>query len=915
VAELPSGTVTFLFTDIEGSTWLWQEHPEPMRAALARHDEIVRDAITSHDGVIVKTTGDGAHAVFADASDAIDAAVAAQVVLAAESWSLPEPLRVRMGLHSGLAELRDGDYYGTAVNRAARIMSVAHGGQIVASLATSELVRDAPVELVDLGEHRLRDLGRAEHLFQVVADGLQRQFASLRSLDVLPGNLPSQQTSFVGRDDDVVSLVKLFDEANLVTLVGTGGVGKTRLAVQVAAEVLPRFADGAWFCDLSSSRDGGAMAQAVATALGCVQRAGMSLAASVVEYVKVRELLLVLDNCEQLLDEVSEFAEALLAACPRVKVLATSREAFGIPGERVLRVRSLDTPEPSATGEALLAWAAVRLFADRVADAGVGGSWSDAQWYAVGEICRRVDGIPLAVELAAARVASMRPTEIAAHLDERFRLLTGTRRGRVERHQTLRATVEWSYQLLQPDERAVFDRLGVFAGACDVAGAIAVLCGEELDEWAVTDALASLVAKSMVVVEDGPDDTTRYTMLETLRQYARERLDEAGDTDRCRRALAKHLADVALVTGQGAMGPEYVRWLACVRADIDNLRAVIAWALDATDPTDQRLGLAILASLGWIGDSCPELGLGVLGTQALPLAKRADPELRVPILTLAAYHHWYQGELDEARRLGELALEDGVVDTLLSPFEPYQVLVAVEMSVGNHARAFELIDTHRALLQDMDSAIAAHHLAGFADFEAMAGHLDAARTDSEHALQLAQHTGQEYALAHALYARAWALERDDPHEALASVEQFVDLYRRDGIFRGLAPGALSLAAGLRSRLGDHDVALPMLRDAVAIARDDGTSPQAAAALGFALRPLARTGHPDVAATLIGALDHGALARVANFPGSADARSRTLARIRDTLGVQRTDQLVEHGAAMDYDNLISYAIEHLTPPPP
>src|SRR5436190_2392452 len=287
MAELPSGTVTFLFTDLEGSTRLWQDAPDSMRGASARHDAIVREAIESHDGYVVKTTGDGFHAAFASARDAIDAAVDAQIALSAEAWEPTAPLRVRMGIHSGLAEVRDGDYYGTSVNKAARLTSVAHGGQIVVSLATEELVQDGEVDLVDLGEHSLRDLARPERVFQVAHDGLARDFPRLSSLEAFGGNLPLQVSSFVGRDDDVARIVEMLGDAALVTLTGTGGVGKTRLAVQAAAEAVPQFPDGAWFCELAAVDDGDAMAQVVAASLGCVQRAGLSLAQSIVEYLKV----------------------------------------------------------------------------------------------------------------------------------------------------------------------------------------------------------------------------------------------------------------------------------------------------------------------------------------------------------------------------------------------------------------------------------------------------------------------------------------------------------------------------------------------------------------------------------------------------------------------------------------------------
>jgi len=594
VAELPSGTVTFLFTDIEGSTRLWQEHPEAMQAVLARHDRLVRDAIEAHGGYVVKTTGDGAHAAFATASDAVDAAVTAQLAIGAETWSLPDPLRVRMGLHSGPAELREGDYYGTTVNKSARIMSVAHGGQIVASHASHQLLGDVTVETIDLGEHRLKDLGQPERIFQIVHPALPRDFPPLRSLDAFPGNLPVQVTSFVGRDDDVNRAIGLLDEARLVTLAGTGGVGKTRLAVQVAGEVLPRFPDGAWFCELAPANDAETMAQVIASTLGCVQHPGLSLAASIVEYLKVRELLLVLDNCEQLLDDAGDFADAVAQGCPKVAVLATSREALDVPGERVVRVRSLATPERAASDADLLDVPSVQLFRDRARDAGAELGWDTRQWEAVGEICQRVDGIPLAIELAAARTVSMNPIDVAGHLDERFRLLTGKRRGRVERHQTLRATVEWSYQLLGDDERLVFDRLGTFAGSFDESAAAAVAGDDDVDSWTITDGLASLVAKSMLGTETGPGGETRYTMLETLRQFARERLDEAETTDRGRRLLARHLGRVAQDASHGVARMGDTRLSAQVRADLDNLRAAIGWALDRDEPADQALGLAIL---------------------------------------------------------------------------------------------------------------------------------------------------------------------------------------------------------------------------------------------------------------------------------------------------------------------------------
>jgi predicted ATPase/class 3 adenylate cyclase len=916
MAELPTGTVTFLFTDLEVSTRLWDQEPEAMRAALARHDAILRKAVAVHGGEVVKGRGDGVHAVFATADGAIGAAIDAQVAMGAESWDVSEPLRVRIGIHSGGAELRDGDYFGSAVNRAARLEAVAHGGQIVCSQATADLVRDslpASVELVDLGEHTLRDLARPERIFQVAHPGLEREFPPLASLDAFEGNLPVQVTSFVGRDDVVARIVGMLDESSLVTLLGTGGVGKTRLAVQVAAEVVPGFGDGAWFCELAAVDDGDEMAQVVATTLGCRQHPGLSLADSIVEYVKVRELLLVLDNCEHLLDDVGALADAVLRRCPRVTVLATSREALDVAGERVLRVRSLDAPAPSATSNELVHTAAVQLFADRCADVGADTAWDARQRTAVGEICRRVDGIPLAIELAAARTASMSPLDIAEHLDERFRLLTGKRRGRVERHQTLRATVEWSYQLLDGDERAVFDRLGVFAGSSDGPATVAVARGDDLDGWAVTEAVSNLVAKSMVGAETGPDGSGRYALNETLRQYARERLDDVGDIDQWRRAHAQYYADWAHDAGYGLAGPDDVLWLARLRAEIDNVRAAVGWSLDRDDVDEQELGLRILAFL-LEARTAREMGLGALAAQAVPAAEASRPELRAPVLTMAAYHEWNQGRVESARAFADAAMRDGIITTTVNPFAPCQAAVAFEMTAGNHAVALQILDDTRAALDTVDNLFAqTFFLTSTATFAAMAGRIDDARVDAERAAELARRSGNVNLLASAQHAAAWALQRDDPAAALAAAEHYLDLYRESDVAAFAASSVMALAGGLRARLGDDTGALELCHEGIIVGRDQGVRPQLAAALDWALSPLTRTGRPDVTATLAGALTRGALAGVGNFPGVDAARARMLERLRGALGEERTNELVAHGATMSYDELVEYALHHLDRP--
>jgi len=425
----PAGTVTFLFTDVEGSTRQWQEDEAAMRAALARHDKLVRAAIEDCGGVVFSTMGDGMAAAFANASDAVRAALDAQEALAGV-------LPVRMGLHTGEAEVRDGDYFGTTVNRCARLTAVAHGGQVVCSEATASLVRDAfPASLADLGEHRLRDLARPVRVFQV-GEG---RFPALRTLDAFPGNLPLQLSSYIGREKELERAAAALADSRIVTLTGVGGVGKTRLALQVAAEVLPRFTDGAWLVELAPVRDPEGVPDAVAAVFEVTPRSGQSLLQALVEFLRGKQLLLVVDNCEHLLEPAATLIEALERSCSHLAVLATSREGLGIDGERMLAVPSLVSPKADASPEAVAEAAAVRLFVDRAqavkAEFSVTGD--NAAW--VAQVCRRLDGVPLAIELAAARVQAMTPAELARRLEQRFEVLAGGKRGAVERHQTLRA--------------------------------------------------------------------------------------------------------------------------------------------------------------------------------------------------------------------------------------------------------------------------------------------------------------------------------------------------------------------------------------------------------------------------------------------------------------------------------------------
>lgn len=527
--SLPTSTVTFLFTDIEGSTKLWEEHGDAMHTVLARHDALVRQAIESNHGFVFKTVGDAFHAAFQIAPDAIAAALAAQRALDTERWD-KTPIRARMALLTGVAEERDGDYYGPPLNWIARLLTSGHGGQVLLSQATYELVRrdrlPEGVTLRDLGEHQLKDLIRPEHIYQIVAADLPSEFPPLKTLDTLPNNLPIQLTSFIGREKEILEIKRLLGATRLLTLTGAGGAGKTRLSLQVATDLLDGFKDGAWFIELAPLSDPNLVPQTIAASLGLQNQSARPMLDALNDYLKEKNLLLVLDNCEHLIQACAESADALLHYSPRIKILATSREALGIAGETIFRVPSLSLPDANKLPplDVLSQYESVRLFTDRAFSAQPNFVLTGENASAIAKICHRLDGIPLAIELAAARIKALKPEEIAARLDDSFRLLTGGSRTAPTRQQTLRGTINWSYDLLSEPERALLRQLSVFTGGWMLEAAEAV-CTDISD---VLDVLSRLIDKSLIIVE-AHDSATRYRSLETIRQYAHEKLVESGE--------------------------------------------------------------------------------------------------------------------------------------------------------------------------------------------------------------------------------------------------------------------------------------------------------------------------------------------------------------------------------------------------
>src|SRR5499426_2523323 len=523
-ADLPAGTVTFLLTDIEGSTRLWETVPEAMEVALERHNRLLPEVIEGHGGVVVTSRGEGdsLFAVFASAVAAAEAAGACQLALQKEAWPAGAALRVRMGLHTGEAHVQDGDYGDHApINRCARVKAAAHGGQVLVTQSTRDLVEGrlgGGFGLKRLGEFRLRDLAEPELIYQLTHADLAAGFPPIVTLAGRSGNLPLPVSSFIGRARELEQTGAALGQARVVTLTGPGGVGKTRLALQVAGQIAERFGDGAWLCQLAPVRDPAGVDNAVAAVLSVTAGAGQGTREALVEFLRSKQLLLVLDNCEHVLAEAAALAGVLQRSCERLVILATSREALRIEGERLVPVPPLATPGAGADLDAVKEAEAVRLFTDRAAAVKPGFAVTAANAAAVTAVVRRLDGIALAIELAAARMPAMTPAELARRLERSFAVLGAGRRGAVERHQTLRAAIDWSVQLLAKDEQALLARLAVFAGGCTLQAVEGVCGGDGIDPGAVFELLAGLVARSLVVAEE-KGLQTRYRLLETIRQY------------------------------------------------------------------------------------------------------------------------------------------------------------------------------------------------------------------------------------------------------------------------------------------------------------------------------------------------------------------------------------------------------------
>lgn len=787
---LPTGTLTFLFTDIEGSTRVLESLGDAYRPLLERHHALLRQAIAAGDGTEVSTEGDAFFAVFPSASKAVSAAAQAQRALAAEPWPNGAKVRVRMGLHTGEGILGGDSYVGLDVHRAARVAAAGHGGQVLLSGATQALSAGGlppGVTLIDLGQHRLKDLSRPEHLWQMAIDGLPASFPAPRTLDATPNNLPLQLTSFLGRQREVADVLALLAEHRLVTLTGPGGTGKTRLALQAAAEASDRYSDGVYFVALEPITRPELLLPTVAQAMGLMDPGAASVD-RLAEHFGDRTFLLVLDNFEQV-GEGAPLVGELLAKAPRLSVLATSRSPLRVYGEREYPVPPLGLPDPRNLPELeqFTQFEAVALFIERAMAVRPEFRVDSANAPAVAEVCVRLDGLPLAIELAAARVRVLTPQAILDRLSDRLGLLSGGARDLPERQQTLRGAIAWSHDLLEEDDKRAFARLSVFAGGASLEQ-IEDVCFDPEDRHLALDTVSSLVDKSLLREESPPGGEPRFRMLETIRQFAAEQLAATGGLETYRQ---RHAASVLAFVERAAaevMGVDGGTWLDRYELERDNIRAAMAWALE-TDANEVALRLLAACWRYWQMRGYLDEARGVAERVIALPDRKSHPAANEAALEAAAGIAYWQGDFGAARPwyTETLELARAREDDRAEANALYNLTFTYTWNPGEQEEARKLarqaLEVNRRLGDQAGIGRALWALAG-ADY--FFKDIPAAIQSLEEALQIFRATGDRFMLGWTLYMQGLTqLDRDRVrlHEALAEA---LDIFRQTNDVSGYA---------------------------------------------------------------------------------------------------------------------------------
>jgi predicted ATPase len=847
-----------------------------MRLALAAHDDVLSHAVGSHGGFLFKHTGDGVCAAFTSPRGAVEAAIEAQLALG---------LPVRMGVATGEAELREGDYFGAVLNRAARVMAAGHGGQILVADSTVRLL--AGVEFIDLGPHRLRDVPEPIGLFQVRGSGLRSEFPPLRTISRRVGNIRPPVSSFVGREDELVKVAEEVDRHRLVTLTGVGGVGKTRLALEIAQRLSSGFPDGAWLLELAAVTDPVAVPASVAAVFGITQQSGVPLAESVAEALDGKELLLIVDNCEHLRDAAAELIDTILARSTTVRIVATSREGLGVTDEHLWAVPSLDFNSG-------IDCAAVDLFVDRARTVVAGFEFADPEEAATTvEICRRLDGIPLAIELAASRMPSMTVAEVRDRLDQRFRLLVGSRRG-LERHQTLRHTVAWSFDLLDQSEKDLLLRSSVFAGGFDLAAVRAVAASDAQDEFAVLDVLDALVRKSLLVVQRS-SGRTRYSMLETIRQFAEDQLD-LEEAAAARSAHAAYFAglegDIEALWNSPRQRQAY-EWL---RTEFPNLRMAFRWAADESQFDVAATIATYAAFMGYAIDNIEPLAWA----EELIPAAQASGHPRLPALQVLASECWMLGRIDDAAAFCSGALNVIVTRQVAEmPFGIEGLLGSGYLACGQTQQA---VDCYRAVTRHELGPIGTLlNSAGMAMVLTALGEVDGAVSAAESLLVAAEVVENAYVQVNALLACAISLALPKPQVALDAARRGLEIAQQSGN-RAVETFLTSILARITVVHGAPLEALDGLARANKRLLDAGNIGVLRNNLAVLAGLLERFGHDSAAAQILGFA-------INPFVSAAIPESEiTIAHVRERLGAEDFDAVRRIGEAMTTAQMVAF-VEH------
>lgn len=949
--NFPTGTVTFMLTDVEGSTRLWDARSSEMSEALARHDELIRDSVSSSGGIIVKTRGEGdsTFTVFRTAGEAVNCALKLQRSLLDESWPGGLAIRVRMSLHTAEAELRGSDYYGSEVNRSARMRDVAHGGQIIASQSVMDLVEDRVPgggSFTDLGSHYLRDLARPEHLYQLSHPDLPDTFPALRRLESRSTNLPLQLTSFVGREIQMREVRELLTATRLLTLTGSGGCGKTRLALEVGARLSEDYPDGVFWVELGALNDPALVTQTTLSTLSIREEEGREPFEELSNFLFEKKLLLILDNCEHLLEACAELTERLLRARPDLRVLTTSRQSLNVSGETSYRVPSLAAPDPRGdpVPEQLMGYESVRLFVDRVAHADPAFSLSPDNAEAVARICHRLDGIPLAIELAAARIRAHSPETIADKLDDRFSFLTAGSRTALPRQQTLRALVDWSHDLLTDEERTLFRRLSVFAGGFTLEAVEQVCAAGALKYSSFLDLISELVNKSIVVYEDRRA-RARYSMLETIRKYAAERLSESGESET---TGDSHLQWFLSLAEQAEPEVTTSEWLDAMEDEHDNLRDALEYAI-RRELSDMALRLTGALARLWTTRGHLSEGRRWLD-EALASGSKLFPEVKAKALNAAGALAWMQGDHEAARSNYQEALSlrrglgdrPGIAATLANlgivayskgeygtARERYEESLKIWRETGDRPGLARSLDNLGNLAQEegdyelaqklymesleisrqlKDKWLVARSLNNLGEVALLQGDFPAARMRFQEDLEVSRELGDRWVIGRALNncAEIDRLEGDLP-SSRSLFEQSLDLARELGDKQTTA-GSLEGLAEIARQEGDPTGAMSLHRESLLARRELGDKPGIAGSLEAFAGVLTELGRLDDAVRLLGAAERRRESIGSPLPPVAlRDHERVIHKLRGELDPESFESIWDEGRKMSEDEAVKLVL--------